>query len=182
MGRRWGDRLWPSHSSQHLLSRPQLVCWRVAGGPPSWACRVQAYKLPNAGRVAVLMSLTSIIQNCDRLTASLLIRAILIRPSPITISDRCGLGRVTGAINKMPYTSARAKPRRRPKHRCQSSRSDCVLSLPQCHVGRHAPRLSYPAQLGPRRRRSARAFTAHCTQRLAALLAVNPTTSMRLPM
>jgi hypothetical protein len=118
MGRRWGRSVWQSRSSQHLFSRPQLVCWRVVREPPTWACRVQAYKLPtNAGRVAVLMSLTRIIENCDRPTASLLIRAILIRPSPITISDRCGPGRVTGAtLNK--YTSARAKPRRR------SSRSD----------------------------------------------------------
>jgi hypothetical protein len=124
MGRRWGDRLWLSRSSQHLFSQPQLVCWRVARGPPTWACRVQAYKLPtNVGRVAVFMSVTTIIGNCDRPTASLLIRAILIRPSPITIWDRCGPGLVLSAT--LQYTvSARAKPRRRSKHRRHSSRSD----------------------------------------------------------
>ena len=122
MGAGGGDRLWQSRSSQHLFSRPQLVCWRVARGPPTWACLVQAYKLRNAGRVAVFMSLTTIIENWNRPTASALIRAILIRPSPISISDRCGPTRVTGA--KMPYTSARAKPRRRSKHRRRSSRSD----------------------------------------------------------
>jgi len=122
MGAGGGDRLWQSRSSQHLFSRPQLVCWRAARGPPTWACRVQAYKLPNAGRVAVVMSLTTFIQNCDRPTASVLIRAILIRPSPITIWDRCGPGRITGAT----FNSARAKPRRRSKHRCRSSPSDAL--------------------------------------------------------
>ena len=45
-----------------------------------------------------------------------------MRPSPITITDRCGPGRVIGAT--FNNTSARAKPRRRSKHRCRSSRSD----------------------------------------------------------
>ena len=125
MGAGGGDRLWQSRSSQHLFSRPQLVCWRVARGPPNWACRVQAYKPPNADRVAVFMSLTTIIENCDRPMASLLIRAILMRPSPITITDRCGPGRVTGAT--FNNTSARAKPRRRSKRRCRSSPSDALV-------------------------------------------------------
>src|SRR6516165_6223140 len=97
-----GDRLWQSRSSQHLFSRPQLVCWRVARGPPSWACRVQAYRLPtNAGRVAVFMSLTTIIENCARPTALPSIRVISIRLSPITISDRFALTRDSGATFKM---------------------------------------------------------------------------------
>jgi hypothetical protein len=123
MGAGGGDRLWQSRSSQHLFSRPQLVCWRVARGPPTWACRVQAYKLANAGRVAVFMSLTTIIENWNRPTASVLIRATTTPPSRTTISVRCGPGRVTGAT-LTPYTSARAKPRRRSKHRRRSSRSD----------------------------------------------------------
>ena len=61
---RRGDRLWQSRLSQHLFSWPQLVCWRVACGPPTWACWGQAYKLPNAGRVAV-MSLTPIIPQLE---------------------------------------------------------------------------------------------------------------------
>jgi hypothetical protein len=36
MGAGGGDRLWQSRLSQHLFSRPQLVCWRVARGPPTW--------------------------------------------------------------------------------------------------------------------------------------------------
>jgi hypothetical protein len=122
MGAGGGDRLWQSRSSQHLFSRPQLVCWRVARGQPTWACRVQAHKLANAGRVAVFMSPTTIIENWNRPTASVLIRATTTPPSRTIISDRCGPGRITGA--KMPSTSARAKPRRRLKHRRRSSRSD----------------------------------------------------------
>src|SRR5262249_44878127 len=108
---------------EYLLWGGEGVWGRVARGQGTRGCRVQAYKLPtNAGRAAVSTSLMIITENCDRHTGSPLIRAISIKRSPITISDRCGPGRVLSATS--PYTSARAKPHRRSKHRRRSSRSD----------------------------------------------------------